>query len=128
MNTQKIKKYKFILSVLAAISFGIFSIGANAGGKGSTADDSQVIYQSSFAHHSIYNYLSNIPGVVSLKPEIIYVSQANGPAIHSYPHAGSEITVPWNVEYIDTAYGPAIYSYTRGHVESEVKVLPIVID
>ena len=65
---------------------------------------------------------------MSLKPELIYVSQAYGPAIHSYAHSGSETAMPWNVEYVNTAYGPAIYSYERPQAESARNVLTIEIN
>lgn len=125
MKTQKVKSLKTLFIAAAALTVGLLSFGAGASGTGS---DSQVIYQSRSINHSIYSYLSGMPGDVSLKPELIYVSQAHGPAIHSYAHSGTEKAVPWNVEYVDTAYGQAIYSYERRQVEGEVQVLPIVVD
>ena len=126
MKTQKNKTLKYLLIV--TIFTGLISINASADERFSSAQNAQMIYQSQSANHSIYGYPSSLSGEVSLKPELIYVSQAYGPAIHSYAHSGSETAVPWNVEYVNTAYGPAIYSYERPQAESARNVLTIEIN
>lgn len=128
MKTQKIITLKYASIAVATMIAGFVSVNAGATERYHSDNGAQVIYQSRAANHSIYEYPSRLLGVVSLKPELIYVDQAYGPAIHSYAHSGSETAVPWNVEYVDTAYGQAIYSYERPLIKSEVKVLPIVIN
>jgi len=113
MKTQNNKTLKYLAIAVTTIIAGFVSVNAGATENPGTDNKAQVVYQSSSANHSIYGYASNVLAVVSPKPELIYVSQANGPAIHSYAHPGTEKTVSWNVEYVDTAYGPAIYSYER---------------
>lgn len=122
MKTQQLKKpwTSAILKAGLAACLLSFGIGANADSK------AEVIYQPSTAHHSIYSYPSNVPGIKSISPQIIYVSQAYGPAVYSYPHSGEDTVRAFNVEYIDNAYGPAIYSYPRNQGKSSrVEVLPI---
>jgi len=75
--------------------------------------NAELIYQPHTAHHGIYGYPSSVPVEVSRSPELVYVDQANGPAIYSYRHAGKETAAAFNVEYVDTAAGPAIYSYGK---------------
>lgn len=125
MKTQQLKTTRTFAILKAALTTAVllsFTVGANAN------SDAEVIYQPSTAHHSIYSYPSSVPGQLSRSPQLIYVSQAYGPAIHSYPHSGTETAAAWNVEYVNPAYGPAIYSYPRYQGNSSVEVLPIVID
>ncbi|MGR8979136.1 MAG: hypothetical protein ACU84H_03460 [Gammaproteobacteria bacterium] len=122
MNTRTIKKSKMLIIGMVALIVGLLPISSGA------SDDAKVIYQSQSTHHNIYSYPGSTKEEVSLKPELIYVSQAYGPAIHSYAHTGSEKVVPWNVEYVDTAYGQAIYSYERRQVDGDVKVLPLLMN
>lgn len=128
MINQKIRTLKNLSVAVTLIMTGLVSINASATEKSNSSRDAQVIYQSHSINHSIFGYAGRILGEVSIKPELIYVSQANGPAIYSYTHSGSEKTVPWNVQYVDTAYGQAIYSYGRHQTETAVKIMPIVID
>ena len=128
MKTQKIKTLRYLSIAMATIMGGLVSVNAGANENSSSAHNAQMIYQSRSVNHSIYSYPSSLPGEVSIKPELIYVSQAYGPAIHSYAHSGSETVVPWNVEYVDTAYGPAIYSYERPQAENTRNVLTIEIN
>lgn len=128
MNTYNINTSKYLSIVAAAAFAGFLSLNVAAAETSKPTKDTALIYQSKAANPSIYNYQNSIPGEVSPKPELIYVSQAYGPAIHSYAHVGNEVVVPWNVEYIDTAYGQAIYSYDGGYrTEGVVEVLPLEI-
>ncbi|MGZ8191481.1 MAG: hypothetical protein ACXWTS_09670 [Methylococcaceae bacterium] len=126
MKTQINKTLKYLSIAVSMIISGFVSVNADTVEKFSSDNDAQLIYQSQSANHSIYGYPSSLSGEVSLKPELIYVNQAYGPAIHSYAHSGSETAVPWNVEYVDTAYGQAIYSYERHQTKGVVEVLPIM--
>lgn len=119
MNTQKTKILKRLAIVTAALISGLVSFNAGA------EETMKVIYQPQYANHSIYSYLNATLAKIALKPELIYVSQANGPAIHSYPHSVTEQVASWNVGYVDKAYGPAIYSYGEYEHDGAVKVLPI---
>lgn len=114
--------------VVAAFTIGFMSLSVSAKDKLVVQTDKQVIYQSQSVSNSIYSYLNSIGGKLALKPKLIYVSRANGPAIHSYPLSVNEKAVSWNVEYVDTSFGPAIYSYGRTPNEAEVNVLPIEIN
>ena len=129
MKTQKIQTLKTLSVVMAGLIVGSLSCNAGAAGMANTENGAQMIYQSHSINHSIYSYVGRTLGKVSVDPQLIYVSQAYSPAIHSYVHSGSEQAVPWNVEYVNTAYNPAIYSYEGHQVNGKVKVLPIeVID
>lgn len=124
MKTPQLKSPGTFAILKVALAAGLLSFGIGA----SASSDAEVIFQPSTAHHPIYSYLSNVPGIKSLSPQLVYVSQAYGPAIYSYPHSGTETTAAWNVEYVDTAYGPDIYSYPRHEGNSSVEVLPILTD
>jgi hypothetical protein len=122
MKTQQLKTPWTFVILKAGLVAGLLSFGIGA----SADSDAEVIYQPSTAHHSIYSYPSNVPGIKSISPQIIYVSQAYAPAVYSYPHSGEDTVRAFNVEYVDTAYGPAIYSYPRNKGKSSsVEVLPI---
>lgn len=127
MKTQKDNTLKSLSIAVATVAI-LLATDAGASGRYGAGGDAEVIYQSRSANHAIHSYPSSTAGEISLQPELIYVSQAYGPAIYSYRHSGSEQTVPFNVEYTDTAYGQAIHSYERPQLEGEVKVLPIVVD
>lgn len=47
--------------------------------------------------------------------EIIFVSNATGPSIYSYPSSVAHQATEFNVEFVDMAYGPAIYSYPNNN-------------
>ena len=126
MRAQPIKISKNPLIALSAAMMGLVATNGFAIEKPSLAENAQLIYQSRSANHAIYSYPSSVTGKVALEPEIIYVSQAYGPAIHSYEHTGSEIAVPWNAEYVDSAYGRAIYSYKGVRGKGTVHLLPII--
>ena len=69
------------------------------------------------------------PGTEIAAPHarIVYVDQAYGQAIYSYPRVAPDITTAFNVEYIDPGFGQAIYSYPRvGLPEGSVKILDII--
>ncbi|MGR9088317.1 MAG: hypothetical protein ACU841_14775 [Gammaproteobacteria bacterium] len=125
---KTVQTQKYIIIAFAAMVAGMiwFNVGANE--KFNTDNEARLIYQSKSANHSIFGYASKVLGEMSIEPKLIYVDQANGPAIHSYAHSGSETVLPWNVEYVDPAYGQAIYSYDRVLVNGAVKVLPMVVD
>ena len=128
MKTNKIKTPKYLSIALVTIFGGLASVNAGANEKPSLGNDAQLIYQSRSANHSIYGYPSSLSGEVSLKPVLIYVNQAYGPAIHSYAHSGSETAMPWNIEYVNTAYSQAIYSYERPRTERAPNKLTIEIN
>ncbi|WP_084191008.1 hypothetical protein [Methylomarinum vadi] len=125
MNGQLATTMKNVAIALTSLMLGLAALGAGASENSSLAEGTQLIYNSHSANHGIHTYPSNLVGEVSLHPEIIYVSQAYGPAIHSYHHTGSETSVPWNVEYVDTAHGQAIYSYERVRAEGSLELLPV---
>lgn len=128
MKTRNFNTSNYLPIAAAAIVAGLLSFNVGATETSKHGNDAALIYQSKSANPSIYSYPNSVPGQVSAKPELVYVSRAYGPAIHSYAHVGSEISVPWNVEYIDTAYGQAIYSYDNNRQsEGVVDVLPLVI-
>ncbi|AEF99949.1 hypothetical protein [Methylomonas methanica] len=128
MKTHNTNTSNYFPIAAAAILSGLLSFNVGATETSIPGKDAALIYQSKSANPSIYSYLNSVPGKVSAKPELVYVSRAYGPAIHSYAHVGAEMVVPWNVEYVDTAYGQAIYSYdNNNHSEGVVDVLPLEI-
>lgn len=124
MKSQKEKTLKALTIVVAGLIAGSLSFNALASEKSANAKGAQLIYPSRSINHSIFSYLGNKLEEIAVDPKLIYVSQAYGPAIHSYVHASTETTVPWNVEYVNTAYNPAIYSYEGPQLNGEVKLLP----
>lgn len=127
MKTRNYTTLKSI-SIALAVAASLTSAGANAGGHYGHGGNTEVLYQSRAANNAIPGYPSSVPAEASAQPQMVYVSQAYGPAIYSYPHVGTEQAVPLAFEYTDTAYGQAIHSYDRPKVEGEVRVLPILID
>ncbi len=99
---------KTIIAVIAAMA--ITSI-ANA----DTATSGTVVYDSTAAIYTIHNAPNPIPARVVENAEMVYVSQANGPAIYSYPSNVEQKPVKLQMIYVDQAYGPAIYSYPHSH-------------
>ena len=127
MKTQKNKTLKALTIVVAGIAAGALPINVVANDHLTSESGPQLIYQSRSINHSIFSYLSNKLGEIAVEPKLIYVSQAYGPAIYSYAHAGAETAVPWSVEYVNPAYNPAIYSYEGPLLNGNVKLLPTVI-
>ena len=125
-NTLK-KRLKAVLVSIGIMAGAIFSTHALADGSLDTKTNGQFIYQSQSINHGIFSYLNRIGGKLSIRPKLIYVSTANGRAIYSYRHAGSEKTTPWNVHYVDTAYGRAIYSYDTPRLNGKVMLQPIQV-
>jgi hypothetical protein len=99
---------KTIIAMIAAMS--ITSI-ANA----DTSTSGTVVYNSKAAVYSIHSAPNPIPARVVENAEMVYVSQANGPAIYSYPSSVEQKPVKLQMIYVDQAYGPAIYSYPHSH-------------
>lgn len=127
MNAKDKNTLKSI-SLVAALAGLLAAGGVQAGGHYGHGGNTEVLYQSKSANHAIHGYPSSVPAEVSAEPQMVYVSQAYGQAIYSYPHVGTEQAVPLAFEYTDTAYGQAIHSYDRVKVEGEVKVLPLLVD
>ncbi|MCD2452446.1 hypothetical protein GO003_018840 [Methylicorpusculum oleiharenae] len=127
MKTQIIKTPHALAIIVSGLIIGSLSLNASANDRVNTQSSTPLTYKSHSINHNIYSYPSNIKSKASLQAELIYVSQANGPAIYSYSHSGTETTVPLNVGYVDTAYNPAIYSYDSPLINGEVDVLPTVI-
>lgn len=125
MNAKDKNTLKSI-SLVAALAGLLAAGGVQAGGHYGHGGNTEVLYQSRSANHAIPGYPSSVPAEVSAQPQMVYVSQAYGPAIYSYPHVGTDQAVPLAFEYTDTAYGQAIHSYDRVKVEGEVKVLPLI--
>lgn len=125
MKSQPTKTMKNAAIALSSLILGLTALDATANEKSGSDEEAQLIYNSHSANHGIHAYPSNLVGEVSQHPEIIYVSQAYGPAIHGYQHAGTETNVPWNVEYVDTAYGRAIYSYESVKNRGSLKLLSV---
>ncbi|MBS3954876.1 MAG: hypothetical protein KGZ88_18135 [Methylomicrobium sp.] len=113
--------------IVSGLIIGSLSLNAGANDRVNVQSSTPLTYKSHSINHNIYSYPSNIQSKASLQAELIYVSQANGPAIYSYSHSGTETTVPLNVGYVDTAYNPAIYSYDSPLIKGEVDVLPTMI-
>jgi hypothetical protein len=128
VNVRKLKQH-------AALGFAILAlVGSSpawAGHPGSAGaqetPDSGLVYTSTALSQAIFGYL-NLEGAEqnAIRPQIVYVDQAYGQAIYSYPRVAPDTVTAFNVHYVDQAYGPAIYSYpglndTRGFVE----VLPM---
>jgi hypothetical protein len=82
------------------------TVGANA------LSDSGLLYNSKALNHAIESYPS-IAGVreSAKTPQIVYVDQAYGQAIYSYPRVAQDVVTAFNVQYVNPAYGQAIYSY-----------------
>lgn len=99
---------KTIIAMIAAMA--IISI-ANA----DTATSGTVVYDSQAAIYTIHNAPNPIPARVVENAGMVYVSQANGPAIYSYPSTVEQKAVKLQMMYVDQAYGPAIYSYPHSH-------------
>lgn len=98
-------------------------------GEGTTAETS-LLYTSKALNHAIHSYL-NIEGVEepAANPQIVYVDQAHGQAIYSYPRVGRDTVAAFNVEYVDQAYGQGIYSYPGVYERhGRVEVLPFLED
>jgi hypothetical protein len=100
-----------IRTIVAAIAAMTITSIANA----DTATSGTVVYDSNAAIYSIHNAPNPIPARVVENAGMIYVSQANGPAIYSYPSTVGQQAVKLEMIYVDQAYGPAIYSYPHNH-------------
>jgi hypothetical protein len=111
MKTLKLKAVHGLLFAAAGFMACLMPMKAGANVDSHTQSGPRLIYQSRSINHNIYSYLSRLAGELSIKPKLIYVSRAYGPAIHSYRHSGTEQTAEWNVEYVNKAYNPAIFSY-----------------
>ncbi|MDO8844460.1 MAG: hypothetical protein Q7U98_15395 [Methylicorpusculum sp.] len=127
MKTQIIKKPRALAIIVSGLIFGSLSLNAGANDRINIQSSTPLTFQSHSINHNIYSYPSNLQSKASLQAELVYVSQANGPAIYSYSHSGTETTVPLNVGYVDTAYNPAIYSYDSPLINGQVEMLPTEI-
>jgi hypothetical protein len=123
--------------------FALVSIGISvlAGGRASAEFDRDnsgsgqksrfgINYLDKAFNNAIYRYPTLDGTVVEVKkPEIIYVSNAYGPSIYSYPGVGPHTITAFNLLYVNPAYGQAIYSY-RGNYQlpGRFSVLPGLID
>lgn len=99
---------KTIIAMIAAMT--ITSI-ANA----DTTASGTIVYDSNAAIYSIHNSPNPVQAQVVEDAEMVYVSQAKGPAIYSYPSQVEQTPVKLQMIYVDQAYGPAIYSYPHNH-------------
>lgn len=128
MNIQKLKQHAalgFVVLGLAGSPLALAGHEASEGGQ--EPSDSGLVYTSTALSQAIFGYL-NLEGAErsAIHPQIVYVNQAYGQAIYSYPRVAPDTVTAFNVHYVDQAYGPAIYSYpglseSRGFVE----VLPM---
>ncbi|GAB6140890.1 hypothetical protein JCM14076_16190 [Methylosoma difficile] len=99
---------KTIIAMIAAMT--ITSI-ANA----DTTASGTIVYDSNAAIYSIHNSPNPVQAQVVEHAEMVYVNQANGPAIYSYPSRVEPKAVKLEMIYVDQAYGQAIYSYPHNH-------------
>jgi hypothetical protein len=127
MKTQKIKTPHALTLIISGLILGLLSLNAGANDRVNVQNSTPLTFNSHSINHNIYSYPNAIENKTSLQAELVYVSRANGPAIYSYSHSGTETTVPLYVGYVDTAYNPAIYSYDSPLINGEVDVLPTMI-
>lgn len=128
MNIRKLKQHAALgFVILGLVGSPLASAGHRASEGGRESSDSGLIYTDTALGQAIFGYL-NPKGAErsAIHPEIVYVNQAYGQAIYSYPRVAPDTVTTFNVHYVDQAYGPAIYSYpglsdSRGFVD----VLPM---
>jgi len=100
---------KTIIAMIAAMTI-VTSI-ANA----DTAASGTIIYDSNAAIYSIHNSPNPVQPQRLENAEMVYVSQAKGPAIYSYHSRVEQTPVKLQMIYVDQAYGPAIFSFPHNH-------------
>lgn len=128
MNIRKLKQHAALgFVILGLVGSPLALAGHEASERGQEPPDSGLVYTSTALSQAIFSYL-NLEGTEqrAIQPQIVYVDQAYGQAIYSYPRVAADTVTAFNVRYVDQAYGPAIYSYpslndSRGFVE----VLPM---
>lgn len=128
MNIKKLTQPAALgLVILGLVASPPALAGHRSSEVGQESPDSGLVYTSTALSQAIFGYL-NLSGAEqnAVHPQIVYVNQAYGQAIYSYPRVAPDTVTAFNVQYVDQAYGPAIYSYpglseSRGSVE----VLPM---
>ncbi|MGZ8219117.1 hypothetical protein [Methylomagnum sp.] len=128
MNIRKLIQHAALGSaILGLIGSPLALAGHRASEDGHETSGSGLVYTSTALSQAIFGYL-NLEGAErdTIHPQIVYVDQAYGQAIYSYPRVAPDTTVAFNVHYVDQAYGPAIYSYpSLNDVRGRVEVLPM---
>jgi hypothetical protein len=112
---------KNIFAVASAITLAALVIGeAHAD---TTSGTGSLIYNSR-AYAQVTGYGPNpMPAQKVENAQIIYVNNAYGPAIYSYPSPVSHQATAFNVEYVDSANGQAIYSYPNTNPKHHLKLM-----
>lgn len=110
MKTHATTHVITVVSVLALSALCINGVKAD-----STEVNNTLIYNNRAYAQDIGYGANPAPARKVENAEIIYVNNAYGPTIYSYPSSINHQVTAFNVEYIDTAYGPAIYSYPNNN-------------
>ena len=118
MKTQATTHVIAVVSALTLSALGI------PGAKAETADVTNALIYNNRAYAQDIGYGDNTaPARKVENAEIIYVNNAYGPAIYSYPSSLSHQITAYNVEYIDMAYGSAIYSYSSNNPKHHLELV-----
>ncbi|ESS67171.1 hypothetical protein MGMO_171c00130 [Methyloglobulus morosus KoM1] len=103
------KTYSKKLIVMSALVAGFMNMGNVQAAD--TEEGGALYYDNRGYIQAIFNAPNPVGDTKAIFAKIVYVDNAKGPAIYSYPSSIAFQETDFNVEYVDTAYGPAIYSY-----------------
>jgi hypothetical protein len=118
MKTQSTTHTIAVVSVLTLGALGL------TGAKAETADGTNALIYHNRAYVQDIGYAPNPVAARKVEnAETIYVNNAYGPAIYSYPSNASHQVTAFNVEYTDTAYGSAIYSYPNNNPKHHLELV-----
>ena len=129
MNTAKITKTT-ALGFIFATSLALSGAAVADSGGSHRQFGPGLSYVSQAYGPAIHSYL-NLEGAErgAFHPVIVYADQAYGQAIYGYPRVGSDTVTAFNLQYVDTAFGQAIHGYPSvGNSVGEVDILPVVPD
>jgi hypothetical protein len=116
-NTSN-KTYHCCCSALTLGALGI------AGTRAETPDVTQALIYNNRAYVQDIGYAPNPVFARKVEAtEIVYLNNAFGPAIYSYPSNSSNQATAFNIEFVDTAYGPALYSYPNNNPKHRLELV-----
>jgi len=112
---------KNIIAVASAFTLTALVFSAT---NADAADSTGSLIYNSRAYAQVIGYGPNpIPPQKVENAQIIYVNNAYGPAIYSYPSKVNHQVTAFNVEYVDTANGPALYSYPNNKPKHHLRLM-----
>jgi hypothetical protein len=123
MNTRSTTR---LIAVVSALAFGALN---SVSGKAETTGNTGSLVYNNRAYMQDIGYGPNpAPAQTIQDAEIVFVSNAYGPAIYSYPNnVGNQVTA-FNVEYVNTAYGQAIYGYPNNNPKHHLELVDNAVD